>query len=42
MQEWLTDEDVDDVMRQYDTDDSGDISFDEFKDIAADRVVLEG
>ena len=27
---WLTDEEVEKVMKQYDSDDSGDISFEEF------------
>ena len=38
----MTEEDVDDVMSQYDADGSGDISFAEFKAIARDGALMHG
>lgn len=39
---WWSDEDVEKVMQQYDTDKSGDIDFQEFEVLARDKVLLKG
>eukprot|EP01023_Acetabularia_acetabulum_P044590 TRINITY_DN4480_c2_g2_i1.p1 TRINITY_DN4480_c2_g2~~TRINITY_DN4480_c2_g2_i1.p1 ORF type:complete len:313 (+),score=83.12 TRINITY_DN4480_c2_g2_i1:151-1089(+) len=39
---WILDEDVDEIMKVYDVDDSGDISFDEFVKLVDDGILLEG
>eukprot|EP00884_Botryococcus_braunii_P015389 jgi/Botrbrau1/2533/Bobra.0079s0021.1 len=42
LEQWLTDEDVDKVMAQYDTNRNGVIDFDEFIKLAQDGLLLEG
>jgi len=39
---WLTDADVESVMRRFDTDGSGDISFEEFAVLAQDGALMRG
>ncbi|KAK9800235.1 hypothetical protein WJX73_003462 [Symbiochloris irregularis] len=39
---WWSEDDIDKVMQHYDTDESGDIDYDEFQVLARDKVLLRG